>query len=56
MHPMQFVHKKDGSWGRKSFVDLIEVDVPSDEMSSKEDDDNCDIKGEGTENEIATRS
>ena len=41
---MQFVHKKDGSWGRKSFVDLIEVDVPSNEMSSKEDDDNCDIK------------
>ena len=37
-------------------LDLIEVDVPSYEMSSKEDDDNYDIKGEGTKNEIATRS
>ena len=37
-------------------LDLIEVDVPSYEMSSKEDDDNCNIKGEDTKNEIATRS
>ena len=44
MHCMQFVHKKDGLWGRKSFVDLTEVDVPSNEVSLKEDDDNCDIK------------
>ena len=56
MHRMQFVHKKDGLWGKKSFVDLTEVDVPSNEVSSKEDDDNCDIKEGGTENEIATRS
>lgn len=52
MHCMQFVHKQDGSWGKKSFVDPIKVDVSLDEVSPEEDDDNYDIEG-GIQNKIA---
>ena len=36
---MQFVHKKDGSWGRKSFVLTLKVNVSLDELSSEEEND-----------------
>lgn len=51
---MQFVHKADGSWARKSSVDPIEDKLSLNEVSSKEENDNHDIEGEGTQNEIAT--
>ena len=52
---MQFVLKKDGSWGRKSFVDLADVDVVSIKVSLEKKDDNRDMEGGGTQNEIATK-
>ena len=36
---MQFVHKKDGSWGRKSFVLTLKVNVSLDELSLEEEND-----------------
>ena len=51
---VQFVHKADGSWARKSYVDPIEDKVSSNEVSSEEKNDNHNIEGEGTQNEIAT--
>ena len=53
MHCMQFVRKKDGLWERESSMDPTEVDVSSIEASLEEDDDNHNVKGWGTQNEIA---
>ena len=50
---MHFVCKKNGLWGRKSFVPPLEVDVSSDDDSSEEENKNVDIEERDTKNENA---
>ena len=52
MRCMQFVRKKDGLRERESSMDPTEVDVSSTETSLEENDDNRNINGGGTQNEI----
>ena len=52
LHRMHFVHKKNGSWGRKSFVSPSEVDVSSNNGSSKEENENENVEGRGKREEV----
>ena len=50
---MHFVCKKDGLWGRKPYVPRLELDVSSDDGALAKENENDDVKGRHTENDIA---
>ena len=52
---MHFVHNKDGSLERKSFVPPSELDMSSDDKSSNEENENDDVKGRCIENKNETK-
>ena len=54
LHRMHFVGKKNGLWGRKSFMPHSKVDMSSNNDSSEEENENEDVEGRCTENENAT--
>ena len=52
---MHFVHNKDGSLERKSFVPPSELDMSSDDKSSNEENENDDVEGRCIENKNETK-
>ena len=53
LYQIQFVCKKDGLWGRKSFVPSSKVVVSSDKGYLEEENENSDVEREDTQNENA---